>query len=148
MVRGLNKVMIIGNLGRDPELRYTPNGTPVVSFNVAVGRQWTTSAGERKEATEWFNVVAWRELAEICSQKLSKGRLVYVEGSLQTRTWEDAEGQRNYRMELVADQMTILDRPPRDYDRHDERNDSHAEESAHTDDPSEDNPNQPSWDAQ
>lgn len=120
MVRGLNKVMIIGNLGRDPELRYTPNGTPVVSFNVAVGRQWTTSAGERKEATEWFNVVAWRELAEICSQKLSKGRLVYIEGSLQTRTWEDAEGQRNYRMELVADQMTILDRPPRDSERHED----------------------------
>lgn len=138
MVRGLNKVMIIGNLGRDPELRYTPNGTPVVSFNVAVGRQWTTSAGERKEATEWFNVVAWRELAEICSQKLSKGRLVYVEGSLQTRTWEDAEGQRNYRMELVADQMTILDRPPRDVERHEE----------HTDETSEENPNQPSWEEQ
>ena len=114
MVRGLNKVMIIGNLGRDPELRYTPSGTPVTTFTVAVGRQWTTATGERKEATEWFNVVAWRELAEICSTKLAKGRLVYVEGSLQTRTWEDSEGQRNYRMELVADQMTILDRPPRD----------------------------------
>lgn len=135
MVRGLNKVMIIGNLGRDPELRYTPNGTPVVSFNVAVGRQWTTSAGERKEATEWFNVVAWRELAEICSQKLSKGRLVYIEGSLQTRTWEDAEGQRNYRMELVADQMTILDRPPRDIERHEERNEDAGESTEQSDQP-------------
>lgn len=110
MARGLNKVMIIGNLGRDPELRYTPNGTPVASFSVAVDRQWTTSSGERREATEWFNVVAWRELAEICNQMLSKGRLVYVEGSLQTRSWEGAEGQRHYRVELVADQMTLLDR--------------------------------------
>lgn len=110
MARGLNKVMIIGNVGRDPELRYTPNGTPVASFSVAVGRQWTTTSGERREATEWFNVVAWRELAEICGQMLSKGRLVYVEGSLQTRSWEDASGQRNYRVELVADQMTLLDR--------------------------------------
>lgn len=112
MARGLNKVMIIGNLGRDPELRYTPNGTPVVSFSVAVDRQWTTSAGERREATEWFNVVAWRELAEICKQMLSKGRLVYIEGSLQTRSWEAADGQRHYRVEVVADQMTLLDRGP------------------------------------
>ncbi len=111
-MRGLNKVMIIGNLGRDPELRYTPNGTPVASFSVAVGRQWTTSSGERREATEWFNVVAWRELAEICSQILSKGRLVYVEGSLQTRSWEDANGHRTHRVELVADQMTLLERGP------------------------------------
>ena len=112
MARGLNKVMIIGNVGRDPELRYTPNGTPVASFSVDVGRHWTTTSGERREATEWFNVVAWRELAEICSQMLSKGRLVYVEGSLQTRSWEDASGQRNFRVELVADQMTLLDRGP------------------------------------
>ncbi len=111
MARGLNKVMIIGNVGREPELRYTPTGTPVASFSVAVGRQWTTSAGERREATEWFNVVAWRDLAEICSQLLSKGRLVYVEGSLQTRSWEDAEAQRQYRVELVAEEMTVLDRP-------------------------------------
>lgn len=110
MVRGLNKVMIIGNLGRDPELRYTPNGTPVASFSVAVDRQWSTATGERREATEWFNVVAWRELAEICNQLLSKGKLVYVEGSLQTRSWEDASGQRNYRIELVAEQMTLLER--------------------------------------
>ncbi len=110
MARGLNKVMIIGNLGRDPELRYTPNGTPVASFSVAVDRQWTTSTGERREATEWFNVVAWRELAKICNQVLSKGKLVYIEGSLQTRSWEDGSGQRNYRIELVAEQMTLLER--------------------------------------
>ena len=110
MVRGLNKVMIIGNLGRDPELRYTANGTPVATFTVAVDRQWTTSSGERREATEWFNVVAWRELGEICNQMLSKGKLVYVEGSLQTRSWEGGDGQRHYRVELVADQMKLLDR--------------------------------------
>lgn len=114
MARGLNKVMIIGHLGRDPELRYTPTGTPVANFSVAVGRQWTTASGERREATDWFNVVAWRELAEICGQMLTKGRLVYVEGSLQTRTWEDATGQRQFRVEVVADQMTLLDRTPRD----------------------------------
>ncbi len=110
MARGLNKVMIIGNVGRDPDLRYTPNGTPVATFSVAVGRQWTTSSGERREATEWFNVVAWRELAEICGQLLAKGRLVYVEGSQQTRTWDDASGQRHYRVELVAEELTVLDR--------------------------------------
>ncbi|MDQ7030694.1 MAG: single-stranded DNA-binding protein [Ardenticatenia bacterium] len=90
----------------------TPNGTPVVNFSVAVGRQWTTSTGERREATDWFNVVAWRELAEICNQMLSKGRRVYIEGSLQTRSWEDEKGQRHYRVELVADQMILLDRYP------------------------------------
>lgn len=110
MSRGLNKVMLIGNVGRDPELRYTSNGTPVVNFSVAVGRQWTTSSGERREATDWFNVVAWRELAEICNQMLSKGRRVYIEGSLQTRSWEDESGQRHYRVEVVADQMILLDR--------------------------------------
>ncbi len=110
MARGLNKVMLIGNVGRDPELRYTSNGTPVVNFSVAVGRQWTTSSGERREATDWFNVVAWRELAEICNQMLSKGRRVYIEGSLQTRSWEDERGQRHYRVEVVADQMILLDR--------------------------------------
>ncbi|GAP62578.1 single-strand DNA-binding protein [Ardenticatena maritima] len=121
MARGLNKVMIIGNVGREPELRYTPNGTPVVNFSVAVGRQWTTPDGERHHATEWFNVVAWRELAEICARLLSKGKRVYIEGSLQTRSWEDSQGQRQYRIELVADQMILLDRPAtNDTDEEDE----------------------------
>lgn len=110
MGRGLNKVMIIGNVGRDPQLRYTPEGTPVVNFSVAVDRQWTTPDGERREATEWFNVVAWRELAEICNQLLNKGQQVFVEGSLQTRSWEDQDGHRHYRVELVADQMISLER--------------------------------------
>lgn len=109
MARSLNKVMIIGTLGRDPELRYTPSGVSVTSFSVGVDRQWSTSSGKQREATEWFNVVAWRDLAESCSQLLSKDNLVYIEGSLQTRSWESADGQRHYRMELVAEQMVLLE---------------------------------------
>jgi single-strand DNA-binding protein len=108
MARGLNKVMIIGNLGRDPEMRYTPSGRPVTSFNVATTRNWTSYDGERHEETEWFNVVAWGPLAEICNSHLSKGQQVYVEGRLQTRGWEDTTGKRHYRTELVAQEMIIL----------------------------------------
>lgn len=109
MARGLNKVMIIGNLGADPEMRYTPSGKPVTSFSVAVTRGWRTSDGERREATEWFNVVSWGNLAEICNQYLRKGSHVYIEGRLQTRSWDDAEGTRHFRTELVANEMIILD---------------------------------------
>lgn len=109
MTRGLNKVLIIGSLGADPEMRYTPGGKPVTSYSVAVNRGWRTSEGERKEATEWFNVVAWGNLAEICNQYLHKGSQVYVEGRLQTRSWEDTSGTRHYRTELVANEMIILD---------------------------------------
>ena len=109
MARGLNKVMIIGHLGRDPELRNTPSGKPVTSFSVAVSRGWTASNGERREATEWFNVVAWGSLAQICSQHLRKGSRVYVEGRLQTRSWDDAEGHRHSRTEVVAEEMVILE---------------------------------------
>lgn len=109
MARGLNKVMIIGNLGGDPEMRYTPGGKPVTSFSVAVSRGWRTSEGERREATEWFNVVSWGNLAEICNQHLRKGSYVYIEGRLQTRSWDDAEGTRHFRTELVANEMIILD---------------------------------------
>ena len=109
MTRGLNKVMIIGNLGRDPEMRYTPSGKPVTSFSVATSRSWTTTDGERREATEWFNVVAWRDLAEICNQYLSKGSKVYIEGRLQTRSWESPDGQKHFRTEIVADEMIVLD---------------------------------------
>lgn len=110
MSRGLNKVMLIGRLGRDPEMRYTPSGKPVTSFSVATNRTWVTADGERREATEWFNVVAWRELAEICHQHLSKGSRVYIEGRLQTRSWESSDGQKHYRTEVVADEMILLDR--------------------------------------
>jgi single-strand DNA-binding protein len=108
MTRGLNKVMIIGNLGRDPEMRYTPSGKPVTSFSLACSRSWVSSDGERREETEWFNVVAWGNLAEICNQHLSKGQQVYVEGRLQTRSWEDNNGQRHFRTEVVANEMIIL----------------------------------------
>jgi len=109
MTRGLNKVMIIGQLGRDPEMRYTPSGRPVTSFSLASSRSWTTSDGDRREETEWFNVVSWGSLAEICKQHLHKGRQVYVEGRLQTRGWEDQEGKKHYRIEVVANEMIILD---------------------------------------
>jgi len=108
MGRGLNKVMLIGNLGRDPEMRYTPNGKPVTSFSLAASRNWVSADGERHDETEWFNVVAWGNLAEICNQHLSKGQKVYVEGRLQTRSWEDENGQKHFRTEVVANEMVIL----------------------------------------
>lgn len=108
MSRGLNKVMVIGHLGRDPEMRYTPSGRPVTSFSVVTTRTWTSTEGERHEESEWFNVVAWGNLAEICNQYLSKGQQVYVEGRLQTRGWEDEEGKKHYRTELVANEMIVL----------------------------------------
>ncbi len=110
MTRGLNKVMIIGNLGRDPEMRYTPSGKPVTSFSVAVSRSWVKPEGERTETTDWFNVVAWGRLAEICSQYLTKGSMVYVEGRLETRSWEAENGQKHFRTEVVASDVNILDK--------------------------------------
>jgi single-strand DNA-binding protein len=108
MVRGLNKVMVIGNVGRDPEMRYIPSGKPVTSFSVATSRGWTDADGERHEETEWFNVVAWGNLAEICKQHLRKGQQVYIEGRLQTRSWEDHEGRKRFRTEVVANEMILL----------------------------------------
>jgi single-strand DNA-binding protein len=104
--------MVIGNIGRDPEMRYTPSGKPVTSFSLASSRSWIAPDGERREETEWFNVVAWGNLAEICNQKLAKSQQVYVEGRLQTRSWEDERGQRHFRTEIVANEMIILG--PRD----------------------------------
>jgi len=108
MGRGLNKVIIIGVLGRDPEMRYTPSGRPVTSFSVATSRTWVSSEGERREETEWFNVVAWGNLAEICKAHLTKNQQVYVEGRLQTRGWEDETGKKHFRTELVANEMILL----------------------------------------
>jgi single-strand DNA-binding protein len=104
----LNRVMVIGNLGRDPEMRYTPSGQAITSFSLAATRTWTTAAGERRDATEWFNVVAWGSLAEICNQYLTKGRRVYVEGELRTRGWEQPDGKKHFRTELVASEMIML----------------------------------------
>lgn len=112
MSRSVNIVIIIGNLTRDPELRYTPGGHAVSSFGVATNRSWV-SDGEQKEETEFHNVVAWNKLAELCSQLLSKGRRVYIQGRLQTRTWEGNDGVRRSRTEIVADEMVVLDYRPR-----------------------------------
>jgi single-strand DNA-binding protein len=108
MGRGLNKVMIIGYVGREPEMRYTPSGRPVTSFSVATSRSWTSSEGDRREETEWFNVVAWGNLAEICKVPLTKSQQVYIEGRLQTRGWEDETGKKHFRTELVANEMILL----------------------------------------
>jgi single-strand DNA-binding protein len=108
MSRGLNKVMIIGNLGREPEMRYTPSGRPVTTFSVATSRSWNTSDGERHTDTEWFNVVAWGNLAEICKQYLTKGQQVYIEGRLQTRHWEDKENVKHATVEVVATEMMMI----------------------------------------
>ena len=106
----INKMIIIGNLGSEPEMRFTPNGNPVTSFRVATNWRYTTGQGERREETEWFTVVAWNRLAEQCNQFLTKGRLVYAEGRLRTRSWEGQDGQRHFRNEIVADKVTFLDR--------------------------------------
>jgi len=107
---GLNKVMIIGNLGADPEMRYMSDGTAMTSFRVASSRNFSGPDGERREETEWFSVVTWRKLAEQCSQFLQKGRRVYVEGRLRTRSWDGQDGVKRYRTEVVADHVLFLDR--------------------------------------
>lgn len=108
MSQGLNKVMIIGWVDGDFEMRYTPSGRPVTSFSVATSRTWTSSEGEPHEETEWFNVVAWGNLADLCSQQLMRGQRVYIEGRLQTRGWEDSNGRKHYRTEVVAHEMIPL----------------------------------------
>ncbi|OGE82502.1 MAG: hypothetical protein A3B10_00300 [Candidatus Doudnabacteria bacterium RIFCSPLOWO2_01_FULL_44_21] len=108
----LNKVQIIGRLTRDPEIRTTPNGANVASFSVATGFTWTDATGQKKEQTEFHNVVAWRKLADIIGQYLKKGSQVYIEGRLQTRSWDDkTSGQKRYRTEIIADNMIMLGRP-------------------------------------
>ncbi|MBI3095792.1 MAG: single-stranded DNA-binding protein [Rhodocyclales bacterium] len=118
----VNKVIIVGNLGRDPEVRYTPNGDSITNVTIATTDTWKDKAtGEKKEATEWHRVVFFGKLAEIAGQYLKKGRQVYVEGALRTRKWQDKEGQERYTTEIVANEMKMLgsregmsDAPPRD----------------------------------
>lgn len=110
--RSLNKVQLIGNLTRDPELRYTPQGTAVCTFGVATNRSWTTDSGEKKESAEFHRIVAWNKLAEICSQLLSKGRKVFVEGRLSTRNWTAADGTQKTTTEVVIEDMILLDKKP------------------------------------
>ncbi len=110
MAGSLNKVMCIGNLGRDPEMRYLSSGTSVTNFSVAATRNWKNNEGENQEETEWFNIVAFGKLGEVANQYLSKGRKVYVEGRLRTRSWDDqTTGEKKYRTEVVANDIQFLE---------------------------------------
>jgi single-strand DNA-binding protein len=109
MARSLNRVQLIGNLTRDPELRYTPSGTAVCSFSVATNRNWTTDTGEKKEEVEFHRIVAWNKLAELCSQFLTKGRKVFVEGRLTTRSWDAQDGTKKTTTEIIINDMILLD---------------------------------------
>ncbi len=109
MARSLNRVQLIGNLTRDPELRYTPSGTPVCTFGIATNRNWTTDSGEKKDEAEFHKIVAWNKLAELCSQFLVKGRKVYLEGRLATRTWQGQDGAQKSTTEIIISDMILLD---------------------------------------
>ena len=110
MARGVNKVILIGNLGADPEVRYTPDGAPVANFNLATSESWNDrTSGEKQERTEWHRLVVWRKLAEIAGQYLKKGSKIYIEGKLQTRSWEDQSGQKRYTTEVVVNELQMLD---------------------------------------
>ena len=112
---GVNKVILVGNLGRDPEVRYTPNGVAIANFSIATSEEWKDKdTGERQERVEWHRIVAWRRLGEICGEYLHKGSQVYIEGRLQTREWEDRDGNKRYTTEIVAQNMQMLGRPSRE----------------------------------
>jgi single-strand DNA-binding protein len=106
---GVNKVIIIGNLGKDPEVRHTPQGQAVATFSVATSESWNDKQGQKQERTEWHRIVVWGKLAELCGRYLSKGRKAYIEGRLQTRAWDDKEGQKRYTTEIVANTVQFLD---------------------------------------
>jgi len=111
MAGTVNKVILIGRLGKDPEIRSTPSGTSVAKFSIATDDRWTDKSGEKQERTEWHNIVAWGKLAEICGQYLRKGKLVYIDGSIRTESWDDKEsGQKKYKTTIVADNMQMLDK--------------------------------------
>ncbi len=108
----LNKVLLIGRLGKDPEVRYTPDGAPVANFSLATSEFWTDKSGTRQERTEWHNIVAWNKLADLSKRYLAKGRQVYVEGRLRTREWDDKDGNKRRTTEIVASQMVLLGSRP------------------------------------
>ena len=108
---GVNKAILIGNLGRDPELRYTQNGQAVVNFTLATSERWTDKTGEKQERTEWHRIVAWGKTGELCAEYLSKGRNVYIEGRIQTREWEDKEGAKRWTTEINAQTVQFLGAP-------------------------------------
>ena len=108
MASGVNKVILIGRLGNDPEVRYTPSGAAVANFNMATNESWTDKNGQKQERTEWHRIVVWGKIAELCGQYLSKGRQAFIEGRLQTREWNDKEGTKRYTTEIVAQNVQIL----------------------------------------
>ena len=110
IVAGVNKVILIGNLGKDPEVRATTTGQRVANFSLATSRSWTGQDGQRQEKTEWHSIVVWGKLAEICEKYLQKGKQVYIEGRIETRSWQDKEGQTKYKTEIICEQMTMLGR--------------------------------------
>jgi single-strand DNA-binding protein len=112
----LNKVMLIGRLGKDPEIRYTPDGAPVANFSLATGEFWTDKSGTRQERTEWHNIVAWNKLAELAKRYLAKGRQVYIEGRIRTREWDDKDGNKRRTTEIMANQMVLLGSRPEGMD--------------------------------
>lgn len=132
MAKDLNKVQLTGRLGADVEMRYTSQGSAVATFRVASNRTWQTTEGEKREDTEWFSVVAWNKLAEICNQYLNKGTRVYIEGRSQTRSWQDDQGQTRYKTEIIANDMIILDgrREGMSYDAPEDHGDHWEEEPA------------------
>ena len=114
MMAGVNKAIVVGNLGRDPEMRYTPSGVPVATFSIATSEEWKDKdSGQKQERTDWHRIVAWRGLAEICGKYLRKGSQVYIEGKIQTRSWEDRDGVQRYTTEIIAQNMQMLGSPAR-----------------------------------
>ncbi len=105
---GVNKVILVGRLGKDPEVRYTPSGQPVANFSIATSENWNDKEGQRQERTEWHRIVVWGKVAELCGQYLAKGREVYLEGRLQTREWNDRDNNKRYTTEIIANQVTFL----------------------------------------
>lgn len=111
MPKGLNRVTLIGNLGKDPEMKYTTNGTAVANFSLATSESWKDDSGQKQERTEWHNIVVWRKLAEVCAEYLKKGSRVYLEGKIQTRSYDDKNGVKRYVTEIVMSEMIMLDSP-------------------------------------
>jgi len=135
----MHKILVIGNVGSDPEMRYTPNGSAVTSFSVATNRRYTTSAGEQKEETEWFKVSAWNKLAETCNQYVVKGMKVYVEGRVSSSAWTDKEGQSRSSLEINCSDVQFLTRVNTD------QNDSGSFQSTNPDSQDIDNPEDLPW---
>jgi single-strand DNA-binding protein len=132
----VNKVILVGNLGQDPSLRYTASGTAVCNFSIATTESYKDKDGNRQEKTEWHSIVAWRQLAEICGKYLTKGKQIYIEGKLQTRKWQDGDGNDRYSTEVVADQMQMLGRAGEGQGQQQERPAQSQQASKHPEQPS------------